>query len=88
MNRSRRVKNAAGDVRLASARVEAAISHLTSALHSHVPLPPKLAARVRALRATFGPLRHDLAVLAVDVELAELRAKRERRRQQVTRRAA
>jgi hypothetical protein len=76
------VHGAADDIRLCARAAATAISHLTSAIHSHVPLPPKLDKAVRQLRAQFGPIRHDASVLANDVELVELRAKAARRRKQ------
>lgn len=81
MSGPRKVTNAAGDIRLAKARIAAAVNHLQSATTSHQPLPGGLELRANKLRRVdCRNLIDALEELATDVELAELRAKRERRR--------
>lgn len=78
--RPRRVASASGDVRLTSRAVRAAQSHIVSAVNSHMPIPGSERERLFAIHRRLSGELFRLHEIAVDLELSELRHKRERRR--------
>jgi hypothetical protein len=82
------VKCASEDVKLARRAVKAAVSHLTSALHSHPSFDPGLWLLTAQLRDALRDLDEPLKDHALSLYLLEQRKRRERLRPPKRARAA